>query len=158
GAGADMLDASATVAIIDIDAANPDELNALQKAMARPGRQPPVIAVLHEFNQEAIRRLLQMRVADFLVRPVSQVALVRACARGAQSAPGGAHHEAVIVTMLPAVGGAGVTTLAIQSALILLESSKRPKSTCLVDLDFQHGACADYLDIEPRLDLKEIEP
>ncbi|HVG50449.1 MAG TPA: response regulator receiver protein, partial [Xanthobacteraceae bacterium] len=47
---------------------------------------------------------------------------------------------------------------AIQSALILLEESKRAKSTCLVDLDFQHGACADYLDIEPRLDLKEIEP
>ena len=31
-------------------------------------------------------------------------------------------------------------------------------TTCLVDLDFQHGACADYLDLEPRLDLKEIEP
>src|SRR5581483_2903580 len=25
-------------------------------------------------------------------------------------------------------------------------------------LDFQHGACADYLDIEPRLNLGEIEP
>ena len=32
-------------------------------------------------------------------------------------------------------------------------SAARP-STCLVDLDFQHGACADYLDLEPRLDLK----
>src|SRR3954467_10286949 len=31
-------------------------------------------------------------------------------------------------------------------------------AVCLVDLDFQHGACADYLDLEPRLDLKEIEP
>ncbi len=30
--------------------------------------------------------------------------------------------------------------------------------SCLVDLDFQHGACADYLDLEPRLDLTEIEP
>jgi pilus assembly protein CpaE len=27
-----------------------------------------------------------------------------------------------------------------------------------VDLDFQHGACADYLDLEPRLNLDEIEP
>ncbi|MGH6675010.1 MAG: AAA family ATPase, partial [Xanthobacteraceae bacterium] len=27
-----------------------------------------------------------------------------------------------------------------------------------VDLDFQHGACADYLDVEPRLNLGEIEP
>ena len=39
------------------------------------------------------------------------------------------------------------------------EMPKRGRgSTCLVDLNFQHGACADYLDLEPRLDLKEIEP
>jgi pilus assembly protein CpaE len=28
----------------------------------------------------------------------------------------------------------------------------------LVDLNFQHGAVADYLDLEPRLNLAEIEP
>ena len=67
--------------------------------------------------------------------------------------------EAQIYTFLPAVGGAGVTTLAIQTALLLLNSGQRGRpTTCLVDLDFQHGACADYLDLEPRLDLKEIEP
>ena len=52
-----------------------------------------------------------------------------------------------------------MTTLAIQTALLLLNSGQRGRpTTCLVDLDFQHGACADYLDLEPRLDLKEIEP
>src|SRR5262249_35846963 len=57
------------------------------------------------------------------------------------------------------VGGAGVTTLAVQSAMMLLNADPRGKnSTCLVDLDFQHGACADYLDLEPRLNLSEIEP
>jgi pilus assembly protein CpaE len=41
---------------------------------------------------------------------------------------------------------------------MLLNSGQRGKSsTCLVDLDFQHGSCADYLDLEPRLDLGEIE-
>jgi len=53
-----------------------------------------------------------------------------------------------------------VTTLAVQSAMILLNSGgprARP-STCLVDLDFQHGSVADYLDLEPRLNLAEIEP
>ena len=67
--------------------------------------------------------------------------------------------EAQIFTFLPAVGGAGVTTLAVQTAMLLLNSGARGKTaTCLVDLDFQHGACADYLDIEPRLNLGEIEP
>ena len=43
--------------------------------------------------------------------------------------------------------------------MMLLNSGQRGKSsTCLVDLDFQHGACADYLDLEPRLNLGEIEP
>jgi pilus assembly protein CpaE len=68
--------------------------------------------------------------------------------------------EAEIFTYLPAVGGAGVTTLAIQTALLLLNSGqqKTRPATCLVDLNFQQGACADYLDLEPRLDLNEIEP
>ena len=52
-----------------------------------------------------------------------------------------------------------MTTLAVQTAMLLLNSGARGKTaTCLVDLDFQHGACADYLDIEPRLNLGEIEP
>jgi pilus assembly protein CpaE len=43
--------------------------------------------------------------------------------------------------------------------MLLLNSGTRGKTaTCLVDLDFQHGACADYLDIEPRLNINEIEP
>jgi pilus assembly protein CpaE len=44
--------------------------------------------------------------------------------------------------------------------MLLLHSggARERSATCLVDLDFQHGACADYLDIEPRLNLGEIEP
>ena len=44
--------------------------------------------------------------------------------------------------------------------MILLNSGgpRAKPSTCLVDLDFQHGAVADYLDLEPRLNLAEIEP
>jgi pilus assembly protein CpaE len=92
------------------------------------------------------------------VKPVQPLELVRTCARVARSS-GTETKEAQIYTFIPAVGGAGVTTLAIQTALLLLNSGQRVRpSTCLVDLDFQHGACADYLDLEPRLDLKEIEP
>ena len=102
-----------------------------------------------------------MRIADFLVKPVAPVDLVRACARVAKLEAGDEQPtEAQIYTFLPAAGGVGVTTLAIQTAMLLLNSGgqrSRP-STCLVDLDFQHGAVADYLDIEPRLNLSEIEP
>src|SRR5665213_4272079 len=107
------------------------------------------------------RTLLQMRIADFLVKPVAAIDLVRACARvGKTSSSSVEPTEAKIYTFLPAVGGAGVTTLAIQTAMLMLNSGgpRTKPSTCLVDLNVQNGAGADYLDLEPRLNLAEIEP
>jgi pilus assembly protein CpaE len=150
---------TATVAVIDLDAASPEDLQALDRLMVREGVALPVVAVTRSVDANLARTLLQMRVADFLVKPVSPVDLVRACARVANAPATSTATEAQIYTFLPTAGGGGVTSLAIQTALILLNSGSRGKtSTCLVDLDFQHGACADYLDIEPRLNLAEIEP
>ena len=159
-AGDTLSVADATVAVIDLDASVPGEMQALERLMARIGPWPPVIVVAQSFDATVARTLLQMRVADFMVKPVSPVDLVRTCANVAKSATAGSEAtESEIYTFLPAVGGAGVTTLAVQTAMLLLNSGQRGKSsTCLVDLDFQHGACADYLDLEPRLNLGEIEP
>jgi pilus assembly protein CpaE len=148
-----------TVAIVDVDGSREDEMQALERLVARIGAWPPVVVITQAFDAEVARRLLQMRAADFLVKPVQPVELVRTCARVARPAGPSENTEAQIYTFVPAVGGAGVTTLAIQTALLLLNNGARERlSTCLVDLNFQHGACADYLDLEPRLDLKEIEP
>jgi pilus assembly protein CpaE len=149
---------NATVAVIDLDASRSGEMQALERLMARIGAWPPVVAVTQSFDENVARALVQMRVADFLVKPVPPVELVRTCARVAKGPANTEVSESQIYTFLPAVGGAGVTTLAVQSAMMLLNSGQRGKSTtCLVDLDFQHGACADYLDLEPRLNLNEIE-
>jgi pilus assembly protein CpaE len=153
--------ADATVVVADVDGADEAELQALERIMAQIGNWPPIVAVTQSFNGAVARRLMQLRVADCLVKPVPPLELVQTCARVAKApANGGAETtEAQIFTYLPAVGGAGGTTLAVQTAMLLLNSGARGKTTtCLVDLDFQHGACADYLDIEPRLNLSEIEP
>ncbi|MGA3310502.1 MAG: response regulator receiver protein [Xanthobacteraceae bacterium] len=158
--GRDQIDVGgASVVIADLDAGDEAELQALENLMTRIGNRPPVVAVTRSFEGNVARRLMQMRVADFLVKPVPPVELVRTCARVANAPANVETTEAQIFTFLPAVGGAGVTTLAVQTAMLLLNSGARGKAaTCLVDLDFQHGACADYLDIEPRLNLSEIEP
>jgi len=153
----------AHVVIADLDAADDTELEALERFMPRIGNWPPVVVVTQEFEGNLARRLMQMRVADFLVKPVPPLELVQTCARVARESNKASANaettEAQIFTFLPAVGGAGVTTLAVQTAMLLLNANPRSKtSTCLVDLDFQHGACCDYLDIEPRLNLGEIEP
>ena len=156
---ADIEPGAAAVVVIDLDAAPNEDLQALESLMSREGPRLPVVAVVRSVDAGLARALVQMRLADFLIKPVSPAELVRTCARVAQGAAAATATEAEIYTFLPAVGGAGVTTLAIQTAMILLNHGQRGKSsTCLVDLDFQHGACADYLDIEPRLNLGEIEP
>ena len=153
--------AGAAVVVVDLDAGQPKEMAALARLTARAGQWAPVVAVTQGFDENVARTLMQMRVADFLVKPIEPIDLVRACARIGKGAGGGKGAvDAQIHTFLPAVGGAGVTTLAVQTAMILLNSGglRAKPSTCLVDLDFQHGAVADYLDLEPRLNLAEIEP
>jgi len=151
--------AGATVVVADVDSTDEAELEALEGLMLQIGTWPPVVAITQSFDAAVARRLTQMRVADFLIKPVPPVELVRTCARVAKPPASAETTQAQIFTFLPAVGGAGVTTLAVQTAMLLLNSGARGKSaTCLVDLDFQHGACSDYLDIEPRLNLSEIEP
>ena len=158
----DTLDAAgATVIVVDLDAGNDAEMQALARLMARVNTWPPVVAVTQSFDENVARTLLQMRVADFLVKPVAAIDLVRACARVSQSpVSNAAATEAQIYTFLPAVGGAGVTTLAVQTAMTMLNSGgpRAKPSTCLLDLNFQNGTAVDYLDLEPRLNLSEIEP
>jgi pilus assembly protein CpaE len=150
---------SAAVMIIDLNKAEPEELSSLQRVMDNVCKRLPVIVVVPAFDEAAARALVRMRVADILVKPVSPTELVRACLRVVQSASGAEMKESKIFTFLPVAGGVGNTTIAIQSAMTLLTAGlRRNLSTCLVDLNFDHGASTDYLDIESRLDLMEIEP
>ena len=150
-----------TVVVVDVDAGDDQEMAALGRLAARLAGWPPIVAVTPSFDSDLARRLMQMRIADFLVKPVLPAELVRTCARVVQAPKAADQVEAEIYTYIPAIGGAGDHhACAIQTALLLLGSGdqKARPATCLVDLDFQHGACAHYLDLEPRLDLKEIEP
>jgi pilus assembly protein CpaE len=149
----------ATLLIVDLDACRADEIAALQNLARRLAGAVPILVVTQGFSESVARQLIQLRIADFLVKPVDPIELVRACGRAAKGSAADSATEAEIYTFLPAAGGVGVTTLAIETAMLLLRRTPRGgASTCLVDLDFQHGACADYLDIEPRLDVGEIEP
>ena len=62
----------ATVVVVDLDAGRADEMAALARLMARVGTWPPVIAVTQIFDENTARTLLQMRIADFLVKPVNR--------------------------------------------------------------------------------------
>jgi pilus assembly protein CpaE len=143
--------------IVDMDASRLEEIEALQRLIRRLDEGTAVLVVTQEFNAAAARMLVQLRVSDFLVKPVTTADLVRSCLAALKGSNRGEAAEAQIYTFMPAAGGVGNTTLALQTAYQLHHSAARPASTCVVDLNFQQGACAEYLDIEPRFDIAEIE-
>src|ERR1700749_4677815 len=50
-----------TVLIIDLDAGQPEQMAALERAMLAIGQQTPVVVVTQSFDAEVARSLLQMR-------------------------------------------------------------------------------------------------
>ena len=146
------------VIVADIDATRREELVALQKLMVRLEGRTPVVVLTDNFDEKVGRWLLQIRVSDFLRKPASPEDLVRACFRAVQphGAPGAT--SAQVLCFIPAAGGVGNTTLAVEAAMQFARASGQGGSTCLVDLDFHAESCAGFLDLEPRLDLNEIGP
>jgi pilus assembly protein CpaE len=144
--------------ILDMNASSLDEMEALQRVMRRLEGRVPVLVVTQDFDPAAIRILIQLQVADFLVKPLSTSDLVRACLRALQG-PNRAQEagESTVHTFMPAAGGVGNTTLTLATAFQLHNSGARGTSTCVVDLNLQQGSCAEYLDLEPRFDITEIE-
>lgn len=143
--------------IIDMDAARLEDIEALQRVTRRLEGKAPIVVVTQEFNAAAVRILVHLQVADFLVKPITTADLVRSCIRALQGPGREENTESQIYTFMPAAGGVGATTLTLQTAFQLHHSVTRGASTCVVDLNFQQGSCAEYLDLEPRFDITEIE-
>ena len=151
---------SARLVVVDIDSECQPEMDALLTLTSQSQKCPPVVVVTQQFNEQFARALLKFRTSDFLIKPVTGTDFVRACTNAIQNVtPSAPTEEAQILAFLAAVGGAGVTTLAIQAAMMLHKNKAQSglAKTCIVDLNFQNGAVADYLDVEPRLKLSEIE-
>ncbi len=147
------------VIIVDVDASRQDHVEALRRLSEGLGPDMAVLVITQQVDQAFARSLLQIQVTDFLVKPVDQEDLLSAFNRAARPPQAEAPSRSEIYTFLPSAGGVGVTTLAIQTAFLLnRRARKESRSTCIVDLNLQHGACADYLDLTPQLDLTEIEP
>jgi len=156
--GAEIRDLDCHAVILDIDATKVEDFEHLQKVKRMLGAHTEIIIISHNFSPAAARILIQLKVADFLVKPIQTSDLVRAC-NNALKKPGEEHQvEPQFLSFMPASGGVGTTMVALETASILNRHGKKfGRTTCVVDLNFQHGSCAEYLDIEPRFDISEIE-
>ncbi len=145
------------VLLVDLKTAGPDDLAALERLKKLRFTDTPVIALSSFLDQEIVRRLVQIKVDDWLPKDSPFVDIYRSCERlNRTPAVENRNKDAVCYSFFPAAGGSGNTTLAIQSAFILGRASRQMENTCLVDLNFQDGSIADYLDVAPAFRIEEL--
>lgn len=129
-----------------------------------------VILIADQVSPIALHQLLRLGADDFVPYPLPEGALHEAIVRNPAPAPVAAaeepsgdlpeeHHpafkakgdrDAVILPVHGLAGGCGASTFAANLAweLATVDKANSPR-VCLIDLDFQYGSAATYLDL-PR--------
>ena len=137
-------------------------------------RSVKVVLIADQVSPIALHQLLRLGADDFVPYPLPDGALHDAIARMRQAVPVAAvaaspdhpaetatspkfkakgDREGVVLPVHGLAGGSGASTFAVNLAWELATISKdNPPRVCLLDLDFQYGSAATYLDL-PR---KEI--
>ncbi len=148
------------ILIADLNMARFPDTEALERLKKTKFATTPIIALSSYLDQDVVRSLMQMKIDDWLPKDSAGLDVYASCDRvfrapepksASKSATKG---DAVCYSFVPARGGAGNTMLAVQTAFLL--GKGRMESTCLVDLNFQDGTVADYLDLTPAFKLDEL--
>jgi pilus assembly protein CpaE len=147
--------------LVDVDLGDPAQLLSLRKLVRSDAGGIPVIVTSPGAGMEELRQLMRLQIADYLPQPLVQaeiVTAIEAALRKLNTPDEHLRHDCKVISVARLAGGMGATFLAIQTALELASRKRKEagRRVCLVDLDFQSGDTATYLDIDPRLDIAEI--
>jgi len=129
-----------------------------------------VILIAEEVSPIALHQLLRMGAREFAPYPLPEGTLHDAVERlrtpdpaeqGALSSAitrgHGSHRDGVVVTVHGFAGGVGATTLAVNLAWELANVEKKSETrVCILDLDFQFGSVATFLDLPRREAVYEL--
>jgi pilus assembly protein CpaE len=118
------------------------------------------IFVSREISASHYKRLVRGGGADWVSMegaPQEILDIISRTSRKEVEPAGGEQVRPAIVAFVPSSGGVGNATLAIETAVQIKRAKQtRSRRVCLVDLDLQASHICDYLDIEPRLNIEEI--
>ena len=150
----------ASLLLVTLEQGNPRELAQLETLLQSKWAPRRVIVISDGLAEVSARWLLKLQVSDWLPQSCSDAELVAACKQVMESTTTKADSiakHARCVAFMPAIGGAGATTLALAAASALTGKGRPDLSgCCIIDLNFQNGSLADYLDVQPNLRLTEV--
>jgi len=125
----------------------------LKLAVDRPGTA--VIVLSDQIPGNMVRALMKLEASDVLPVSATPDDIAEAVANFRATTNSGVGASSACWAFRGAVGGAGVTTIAIETAF---EMARRvgPGRACLVDLNVADGMTTSFLEAVPKLDLTAL--
>jgi pilus assembly protein CpaE len=169
--------ASLEFVAIAVDADDEGDLSRIGEVIRKAkARKVKVILVANELSPMALHQLMRLGADDFVPYPLPEGALHDAVERirrpepePAAAAPAPVEDEAPAPTfkakgdrqgvLLPVhgmAGGCGTSTFAVNLAWELATVDKDAPRVCLMDLNFQYGSAATYLDLPRKEAIFEV--
>lgn len=154
-----MLRGSQAVNLVlaDIDVINPDDLEFIRQLKTN-AFGVPVVALVERGSEAAAVRAFRAGADDVLLKPVdieeareifTRIGKAPELINKDNSKLGGA------IAFIHVTGGAGATTLAVNSASLLADR-RGDGETCLLDFDIQYGNAASLLDLSALSPIAEL--
>lgn len=133
--------------LINASGVGAEALSAAIAALGKIANPPPTLLVGEHLPAGLVRNLMRLQRSDVLEAPFSVSDLAAAGAPLiAPTQPAPVHNApSRCWTVMGAVGGAGATTLAIETACALAVRLPGPRRVCLIDLNLSDGAASAYL-------------
>ncbi|TMJ42792.1 MAG: hypothetical protein E6G89_02980 [Alphaproteobacteria bacterium] len=144
-----------SVFVYDLDVSADSSMREFDRFMQCRPKDIPVIVLSPAVDDELVRWLLRLKVADWIKTPLTPGELIAACGRVISHA-GQAHADTRCFTFMGARGGVGATTIALHAALALAAKAAPTVTACVVDLDLVSGSCAEYLDLKSNWQIDEL--
>lgn len=118
----------------------------------------PAIITLGDVPMTDLRALIGYPKANALTEHISPAELSALAAEIATpgTSGNGDQKSGECWAIVGSVGGCGASLITIETACHLLHRSKRSVKVCLIDLNFEDGSLASYLDLSPGLDLQAL--
>lgn len=141
-----------TAGIIDIDE-NPQESLAQieQLNMAHP--QICMVVISETISQDRILSAMQAGARHFMQKGSIQKELSGVMGRLLRH-PMTPQHKGSVLTVFSASGGCGATTVALNLAMEMRNSTEKP--VLMIDLDHFYGAASAYLDINSEYGIEDV--
>ncbi len=146
--------------IVAVDRADEDDLGpAASVITTAKSLGCKVLLVAHELSPVSLHQLMRLGADDFAPYPLPDGALSESIMRlrhrpasaGETGGTDGRHRNGMILPIYGIAGGVGATTFAVNLAWEMAQYTKKTnKRVCILDLNFQFGSVATYLDLPRR--------